>query len=157
MKSVEELLSRCEQMGRCLVWKGSLNHRGQPRLADLNVRRFIFTEGGTKKMMKGFHVRNTCGDPTCLHIGHMKAESRSALISKLAKNPIVKMRKSAAMTRIVRSRPGKLDMDKARDIRNSIKSTKELMAEYGICESMVRAVQTGKQWKEPNHFAGFMR
>jgi len=156
MKTVEQLLAMCEQSGDCIIWHGATARNRTPTYGKINIRREVYESSG-KTLGKTEHVRMKCGEHGCLHRAHMVVKTRSQISIEVSKNPVVRLRRVAAIKRSMRLNNAKLDMDKARYIRESDKHNKVIALELGISTELARMVRAGLRWKESNHFAGFMR
>lgn len=155
------ILARCKEDGDCVLWRLGTKDNGRPvykpllpdgRRPSIQVARVMWelTRG---PIAPGLCVTFTCGNPRCLH--HLEAVTKGEIISRMWRRPDNKARRTSAVTKTARQR-GKLDMEKARYIRASRSTLKEIAQELGICWQLASRVRRGEAWKEPNPYAQLM-
>jgi hypothetical protein len=161
--TAEWVAERCEEDGDCLMWACASSATQQPRYSikgpagkttSVQMRRVVW-ERERAPIPVGKMVTTTCGSPLCLNHEHMALTTKAAVIKKVWARPDAKVKKFLASIRS-RATRGKLDMEKARYIRASNKTLKELAEEFGVSTSLVGGVRQGLRWREAigNPFAG---
>lgn len=162
--TAEWVAARCDEDGDCLLWKYAATGSNQPRYSikgpmgkttSVQLRRVVWERETGKPIPKGKVVTVNCGCSLCLNFDHMELITKAEVIRLVWQRPDSKARKSLAATKSMRCR-GKLDMEKARYIRSSDKTLRELADELGVSTSLVGAVRQGLRWRETaaNPFAG---
>ena len=153
---------RCIEDGDCWLWKLAASGTGQPRYTfpgtgKTQVRRLAWTL--TKgPIPAGLRVTTSCGNPRCLNPTHLELATCGEIISRTAKLPTVKQRRSIAGAKSAPEWKKKLDPQKVRHIRTSEQSQSELAQMYGVSQTLIANVRTYKAWKtvDTNPFAGLM-
>lgn len=164
MKSVEWIHSRCEEDGDCMLWQGSRDQGGRPKLSfkpaqgvckTLQPRRLVW-EQSKGPIPKSLFVTVTCGNPLCLNPAHMELITKGEVIRRTAQNPATRARRHLAGLK--RREESERDMELARQIRQSPKSGAQLSREMGIPATTISAIRLHKRWRETqaNPFAGLM-
>ncbi len=149
-----EILERCEEIGDCLCWKGSMNHGRNPQLWDgtrmVPLRKRIFEEIKDTKVPAGLFPVPKCGELRCLNIAHTvlytykQVGKRASDEGKFA-NPL----RIAAITAGMRnSSRAKLSIEKAREIRSSEENNRDCARRMGVDERLVSRVRRGLAWRE---------
>lgn len=152
---------RCVEDGDCLLWDGSVDRRGFPRFnikvngkpKTYQVRRLAWELKNGRPVPAGMKVTSTCGHRLCLQ--HLDLITHGEAVSKAANQPqsIARRIANGLKMRAV----AKLDMEKARYIRESTKTTVELAGELGVSFSQAARIRRGEAWKEySNPFAGLL-
>jgi hypothetical protein len=155
----ELILSKLEEDGDCFLWTGSLDSKGIPRMSvrvdgkstTLQIRRFMWKHKTGKPAPDHLKVTVTCGNPRCLE--HMELIPPGEVVSRTAKRANVKTKRRLSG---LRSRErAKIDMEKARDIRNSDEPLRVVAERHGISLTNASRVRRNLSWKEDgNPFAG---
>lgn len=152
--------ARCKEDGDCLLWRLGVKDSGRPtyraklvdgRRPSIQIARkwWELTRG---PIPKGRCVTVTCGNPRCLE--HLELVTRSEVNSRLWQNAATRAKKTRALTESGKRR-AKLDMEKARYIRESNATLKEVAQELGISFQLASRVRRGIAWKEQaSPFAG---
>lgn len=151
--SLKQILARCEEYGDCLLWQGPF-YENIPQVRHgarrIHVRRAVFNLSRPVELQAGEVPVMTCREARCLNAAHMVAMTRKELLclaSKEGKFAAPQVR--AARIAGIRSGPHvKLDMVRAREIRESSDSAHALASAYGISASMVRSIKRGRYWVE---------
>jgi hypothetical protein len=70
---LEKVMSRCVEIGNCLVWTGALNSDGYPRAgidgnSNIKLHRYVCSHYHN---IEGKVVRHTCDNPVCLNPEHL--------------------------------------------------------------------------------------
>ena len=148
---LKSILDRCEEVGECLEWTGTYTNNHLPYTYVDGDRRtmrpmvFAFAKPG--QGFKGMRVFMTCSNYRCLNPDHMMPLSVGRAMHrarKLAYTPI----RVIKIAETKRSKMAKLDIEKARYIRNSDKTEAELSKELGVCQSLINRVKRGVSWGE---------
>lgn len=145
--TLAHIQARCDECGDCLLWRGSCNGAGHPKIEDEPARRTVW------KLAKGAIplgalVTVTCGQTKCLTPAHLALTSKAAVARLTNARPDVKLRRAAACARSARERLGKITMPLARHIRTSPLSGKEMAKELDVSESLISLVRRNKSWVE---------
>lgn len=163
--TIETLKARTIEEGDCWLWQGYIQngtpqvmHYRKDKKGMYSVRRLL-RELQIGKVMPDGHYGNTCGNPKCVSPDHTlwkttKSHMRD-MANKRTHGPVDSMKKRQA--RIDRGLT-KLDMEKAQAIRNSNEPGRVLAAQYGVHESMIKRIRTGRVWKVlSSPFAGLLK
>lgn len=161
IKSLEYLHSRCKEDADCLLWEGSTDGGGRPKLSikvdgltkTQQPRRMVWTQAKGAIPAKRY-VTVTCDNPLCLNPEHMKLVTRGQVTAREAKRPDTHRRRYLGG---LKSRErSSLDMDKVRYIRQSNKTLEAISQEMGIAPTTASAIRRNKRWREfhNNPFAG---
>jgi hypothetical protein len=150
---------RCTEDGDCLLWKLGVSATKRPiykPLQDDGRRPTVqiarkWWEATRGPIPKGKCVTYTCGNPRCIE--HLELITKGEAIRRAWKRPDYHAKRTQAVTTTARKR-GKLDLEKARYIRNSPATLMEVAAELGICFQLASRVRRGEAWKERSPFAG---
>ena len=158
--TIKEIKDRCDEIGDCWIWKNSVGEYGYPIIRRnkqcLLVRRVVAEIKGTPPNPRQ-PVVTSCGDKRCCNPQHIELSTTKQVAKAAGKaGAFSQIDRCAKIAKSRRSLPSaKLTMEKAREIRTSDKSRKELAEEFGISLSLVKAVRAGTTWKEySSPFAG---
>ena len=155
---VRMLRENCRKVDGCLAWashvdplRGPIGRVGGPAL---NVRRFIWrvTRGelGRDQIIR---MRPDC-EPGCIEYAHMRIGKRNETRRGAKLLPL----HHQAMATALRARLGKLDWDKAREIRASGEPRQVLAERYGVSRSLIGMVLRHEVWVESGGmFTGLLR
>jgi len=149
---------KCVECGDCLLWQGATNAKGYPKFSKRSARRVVWEEAKDVKLKPSKLVTVTCGQSLCLNIEHLALTTKSEAAKRGNAPTSVRLRKAEGSARTNRAKFGKLDMEKARYIRDSDKTGVELAAELGISKDLVSKVRNHRGWREyrANPFTGLM-
>lgn len=162
MFSMEWITLRCardEDTG-CLLWRQGTNPSGAPistkllpdgRKPTLQMRRVVW-EHRHGPIPAGMVVAVSCGHARCLQ--HLEAITKAEVIRREWADTALRAKLTAGATRAGRAR-GKLDIEKAREIRNSNQTLEEVADQFGISVTLASLVRRGERWREDaSPFAG---
>lgn len=152
--TLDRILLNCKEDGDCLIWTGSNNSIGIPKIRNTSGRRVMW-ELQHGEIAPGMLVSTTCGHPACLE--HLALSTKAEVTARSHERPDTKARVSASNRRAARKARGKITIDIARDIRASSETGLQIAARLGISNSLVSCVRRGKSWVEPSPFSGLMR
>lgn len=152
--TLDRMLSCCQEDGDCLIWTGSNNSIGIPKIRNTSGRRVMW-ELKHGEIPPGMLVSTTCGHPACLE--HLALSTKSEIVARSHERPHTKARVTASNRRAARKARGKITIDIARDIRASSETGLQIAARLGVSDSLVSCVRRGKSWVEPSPFSGLMR
>jgi hypothetical protein len=153
VKLMQRYLAQCEECCDCLLWTGPM-YQGMPKVAGKGLRRRVW-EMREGKIPEGMMVGVSCGRANCIE--HLELRSRADQIRANMARPNVLAKRSVNSRQLQRARAAKLDMEKARAIRASTKTQRELSEEYDIAPSLVSRVKNNQSWVEGvNPFAGLV-
>lgn len=167
VRDLQWFRDRTKDDGDCWLWTAGVCDRGFPRFTDRvkfttrskQARRVLWElHSGEKAGAR--QVTTTCKNRLCMNPEHLAAISKSDVVREVWRQPAARARKVLAGMENTRARPTtKLDMIKARYIRNSDKSCTALAKELGVSVALVSKVRTNKCWRESHAspFAGLMR
>ena len=157
--TVESLKERCEEVGDCWIWNGYVSNKTP--MVDVNgtmtpVRR-LFTRLLGKQVKRGTFFGISCDTYLCVCPEHTVQRDRRAHTAnmgrKSATGPSNQARKMKITTQ--KRKAGKLDMEKAREIRAKEGTYRQIAEEYGISHALVGQIKRGRYWKDySNPFAG---
>lgn len=147
--------ARCHDDGGCWIWEGYTLKGKMPIMSfegrPTTVRSVAYMHG-VGKIRYGHEVVRTCESTLCCNPAHLEqvtiAERRRRLAAR--RND----RQPAQLVRQIRETRGKLDMEKAREIRASDEQAKVLAERYGVSSTLIGYVRRGISWAEPSPFAG---
>ena len=139
--TLESLRARTTEDGDCLIWTGSDNGKGIPKVKNgnggMSVRRVVW-ELRKGKIPEGKQVIVTCGHAGCIE--HL-ALATKAQVSKAAQSrPDVRAHRSATSAKAARAK-AKLTMELARQIRNDPREGIADAAGLSECKCTVRRVR----------------
>jgi hypothetical protein len=157
--------ARCEEDGDCMVWKLYTSSAGVPKIGltkdgkwvVVSARREVWKLTRKSPLGRKQLLTTKCGNPRCLNPEHLKLTKAAEVNAKNAQKADSKARRSLAMSEFNRKTKGKLDAQRAAEIRASEKRTSELVKEYGVCSSVIRRIRSGSGWRDsstPNPWAG---
>jgi hypothetical protein len=157
MLTVADLKKRCNvKTNGCWEWPGATDAQGYPSVwsRDLGERTslgvFIGLLTTGKRPAKGYRWYVTCETPHCANPAHRKEGTVSEAMS-LARGRKTRTFSPLARSRISmsrRARPTKLNEELAREIRASEEPQKALARKYGVCQSTISHVISGRVWRE---------
>lgn len=113
---------------------------------NYTLRTILMTLYQKRKLPKQV-VTTSCKNISCINPDHLRVLGKKTVFkSSMAdyKNPV----RSAKLSAYAREHRAKLDMDKARQIRMSDKTHRELALEYNVCKATIGNIKSGKIWKE---------
>ena len=157
---MKRLLSRCTSCGDCQLWEGPTHPDGAPRIypriGSKSLRRRVW-EMREGEIPAGMIVVTACDRSNCIE--HLKLSTRADVIAQTMSRPDVAARKAVASRHARRATAPKMTMEKARALRSAKKPQSVLAAEYGIAQSLVSRILSGRSWQEPvvNPFSGLMK
>lgn len=156
----EAIEARADEVGECLIWRGSVSGEGYPTMkcggACRLVRR-VMMEAQNIELAPRQPVITTCGEKLCISRKHLR-KSTVALAAKAAaargafSRPDRRAKIAAGKRKI-----GKLTMEIAREIRLSADTGPVLAARYGVNRSLINRIKKGTAWVDfASPFAGLM-
>jgi hypothetical protein len=160
--TLKEIEALCQEDGDCLIWKGSFSRSGAPvrryrskdgRGITQQIRRRMLELKTGRPIPDGQVATNCCGNPACL--AHLETTTRGEVIRRQWQLADVRARLIAAGTKASRAR-AKLDLETAREIRESEETLEEVSARIGISPTTASLVRRNMAWREreSNPFAG---
>jgi hypothetical protein len=149
----EEILLHCLEEGECLVWFGPLN-KGVPYIRhegrQVSLRPFVYVNLWGKRLLGGYQVVPSCGNPKCLARECLVARTHSKINTERAErwesDPGYMRRKRAVAKRAGIS---KLDDERAAQIRADDRPAKEIAAEQGVHQATIHRIKRGTTWAGP--------
>lgn len=155
--TLESLRARTTEDGDCLIWTGSDNGKGIPKVrhgnGGMSVRRVVW-ELRKGKIPEGMQVIVTCGRAGCIE--HLALASKAEVSKAAQSRPDVRAHRSVTSARAARAK-AKLTMELARQIRNDPRDGTVIAAELGVTKSTVSHVRRNTSWVDrSNPFAGLV-
>lgn len=159
--TLEKIKARCETDSGCWVWEGAVSSTGYPIIHQRPgtcklVRRVVAELKGTPPEPRQ-PVVVKCGEKCCCNPDHIRLSTVKNVGRKAAKEgAFSKLDRRMKIANAKRNSPNaKLDIQKARDIRLSEKSSAALAVEYGVNLSLIKAIRAGRAWRDySSPFAG---
>ncbi len=146
--------------GDCWRWTGAMSNGSSPVVwwqdKVMAVRRILLAERDVSLSRKV--ASTSCGNLYCVNPDHLVAATRRTVSRRTVESTgytrsLVRAKKIADFART----RGKLDQEKAREIRESGEPQAALAQRYGVSQAAISAVKTGKVWKTyVNPFAGLV-
>ena len=153
---LETIKERCIEEGDCWLWQGGGNEKGHPTIKHRSGRRFVW-EAVHGVIAEGMRLSVTCGCIDCLNPKHLALRTRAQITAQMNAQPSVRRKKSAGGARGMKAY-SKLDADKARYIRESDKTQRQLAEEFGVSQPLISRVRLYQSWLEhESPFAALMR
>lgn len=163
IRTVADLRSRCsvDEYTECWHWQLSMV-QGAPkvhfvtpdtgkRIGMRGRRAAVYLDKGHNiEMGRSVFARAMCKSLDCVNPEHSRAGNRDTMGRALAESGRAKnlLSKRAASTATARRTRAKITMDDARQIRVSDETQAALAKQYGIAQSAIWAIKTGKAWCE---------
>ena len=148
---LKSILDRCEEVGECMEWMGTYTNNHLPYTYVDGVRRtmrpMVFAFAKPEQGFKGARMFMTCNNHRCLDPNHMMPLSTGRAMTRARKTAYTPIR-TIKIAATKRAQGAKLDIEKARYIRNSDKTEAELSKELGVCQSLINRVKRGVSWGE---------
>ena len=152
----EWLAERCHRdEDGCLIWRGKIDGYNMPvtttprdangKRTNVMVRRDALAVRLGRPIPKSMRVICTCGKDRCVE--HLAEVPPAEVIRRQWKRTDHRVKRIASLTKASRKR-GKLDMEKALDIRNSTEPLKTFAERYGVSITLASQVRRGLLWKE---------
>lgn len=149
---LDAIHTKCEEFGDCLLWTGRCV-AGNPKVwvggTYRPARRVVYEEARGHAIQTGLYPVMRCRNATCLHQDHIAVLSKSAILKLAASEGRFGIKHGAAVA-AGRRKAGtaKLNLEKAREVRNSEEPVMVLAKRFNIDRSMVYAIKSGKSWRE---------
>ena len=150
--TMDEVRSRCDEVGNCLIWRQSVNSGGAPsasvRGKTMTVRRLVYVELLSKELKAGRRLTVRCHNPLCVSesciVQRTQADIlRNARQRALASDPMILRREQRAGSR------AKLNPEIAAQVRNSDESTKVWAKRLNVHPETIRGIRRGHTYVEP--------
>lgn len=142
--------------GDCEVWTGAPRKSGLPpqvgfrfdgERSMLSARTIRWNAQRGVPLGHNYVVRMTCGNPLCLTAAHMVRKTRAELVRRNAEESGT--RRTIATMIANRKVRGKLDEDKAHEIRTSGEIDRVLAQRFGVSRALIGQVRRGERWPDP--------
>lgn len=157
--TIEDLLSeRCEEVGDCIEWQGSLNSGGHPimryRGSAALVRRvtWVLSHGQSLEDIRGKFIWATCCNDLCVKPGHARIGTTKQMAAWMSRAGLTAATPAKVAACILNKRAqSNLDMDKVRQIRRRLENGEgrgALAEEFRKSRSAIDLIATGKTWRE---------
>jgi len=92
-------------------------------------------------------VTTTCKNVRCINPDHLRIVSMKTVF-KIAKQDYKNPIRSSKLSAYAREHRAKLNIEQAREIRQSTKTHRELALEYGVNKATIGNIKAGRTWKE---------
>jgi hypothetical protein len=136
-----------QEDGDCLMWAGRLSKScGHPKYGGMVMRREVWQMKNGRELKPGELVTVTCGRPACLE--HLALTNKAEIARKTNADPRVKAIKRLKSAAASRASAKKLDMDKAKAIRESTDDNHAEAEKWGVTHGMVSKIRLGHAWAE---------
>jgi len=166
---LQQIRARCEEVGGCWVWTGTVTRHGAPRWTvtrDLQVRVHRRAwEVVVGPIAPGHVLVNQCGEPRCCRPAHYVCMSKGDhMRSELAagrgvRGPLLGL----AVARSWRKRadrkmsPERAALMRARRAEQPTPSIDVLAHEFGVSRATAWYVVSGRRWVPPSPFDALRR
>lgn len=153
---MRRLHARCTECGDCLLWNGCVSPEGFPKVGSKSLRKEVWErQKGT--VPRGMYVVNACGANLC--IAHLKLESHAKVFKKAVSRPDIHARRILATQRARQAQSVIMTMEKARELRASTGTQREIAEKFGVSQSLAHRIIKNTAWSEigVNPFAGLIR
>ena len=159
-----KVVTQIEDDGECWIWTGSVSQQGHPIIhfrqpiyghkGCMTVRRYVWLlQYGVLRPREP--IGCTCGEKLCVNPAHLFQSSAQKVAKLAAKRGAWKGLDRAIKISVAKRATGKLDIDKAREIRLSEEPGPVLAERYGVNKSLINNIKRGNVWKDyGNPFAG---
>ena len=160
---LDDIQARCTECPECgEVWNWTGNHKKAMHHAviernkmRINVRRAVWSAFNPPPK-EGYVITTKCENPQCINPKLIISVHRGYVIRKMIEDGVIhNAAHLAARTKARRERgTTKLNMDIAREIRQSDLSAREFAKKLGVTHQMVLLIRQGKFYREVNPFTG---
>jgi hypothetical protein len=158
---VESVYGRIVPVGECEEWQGAMR-RTFPMMSTpagyaypdvkqsyVSVRVWLWAQEAGARPDDGLMIRMKCRNDRCCKLDHMVLMTPTQSVKESAKRGQLATPKAlAAWTRGARKKATKLNLDIARQIRNSDASSTDEAKKWGVSPQAVRQVRNGEIWRE---------
>lgn len=163
--TIERILSKCEEDGDCLIWKGSTFRNGRPSASEwidgkdvyVAVRRRTYEEYHGRKVPDDKQVA-TCGHPACLAKAHLKLVTLSEKITKshADMDAATKTKRAKAVSSHMREQRGSLTPEQVQAVKDSEEGPYVTARKLGISGRLASRIKRGLSYKsyEASPFSG---
>lgn len=150
--SMDEVRSRCDEVGNCLIWRGGVNSAGYPMASfkgkSKSVGSIVYTDILGKERKLRYRLTTRCHNPRCVSDICLHQSKHGDILSAAHKrrresDPLSLRRDQRASSR------AKLSPEIAEEVRASPKTAIELGAELGVHPESIRSIRRGNAYKAP--------
>ena len=156
---VNKIMGRTIPQEGCMIWTGGFVRGRWPRMyaridgkeTSISVRPVIWRLTGGRELQPGEVITMTCGCDACLRRKHMEVIDKGEVSRRNWAKPGAKLLRSVKCRESSSAR-AKLDMEKAREIRDRIADGETQLAlapAYQVSQALISRVARGTSWKEP--------
>lgn len=160
---IKSVLDRIVPVGECEEWQGSMKRGGtlpivstpagiaypEVKQTFISVRPWLWSQWEGARPAEGLRIRMKCRNDLCCRREHMVLMTAAQAVKESAKRgQMVTPKALAAWTRGARARAKKLNLEIAREIRNSDTPAAAEAQKWGVSEQLVRQVRRGEVWRE---------
>lgn len=151
---IEKLYARCSKCGDCRLWSGPTTANGRypvmsiPGIGVRLVRRVAWAQKHGPIPI-GIAIVMTCDNSLCIERAHMQPMTGSEYRAYQAERGAWRTVSHKVSTLINGRKNAKLDVEKARCIRDRIEqghAQNAIAADFGISESAVGKIKRGTLW-----------
>lgn len=157
--NLEDIKARCEEVGECWIWQGTLLHKRFPIAKVKNVciyaKREAWSAHHGKPVPDGMCVVNRstkCNDPLCCNPDHLTVATRLQVLQKVVADGKLHTNTIKAKIAVARRANSKLSDEAVAEIRFGDESVAVLAARHGISEAygyMIRRGDSRKDYSSP--------
>jgi hypothetical protein len=156
---VASVYAKCVEVGDCRIWTGKKTDTGYPRMSRRGRWFIVRREFAELKLGRKLEPREVasckCGDPACLEWGHIRVVDIQQVRAEAGAAGKYSTPTKAIRLALAKRRSAKIDMETAREIRESSEASEVEAAKHGISPSMVRRIRANQKWRDySSPFAG---
>lgn len=146
----------------CIEWVGYINKKRGPMMrfggnSSVSVRRKVWEMNKGVELDEKDRIEMTCGNDSCVKFEHMKKSYTGKNRRGEKRNIVSRQRMMLASRKAF----GKLDMEKAEEIRASKEPLRVFAEKFGVSIHAVSLARLGKTWKPIQEtgglFSGLLR
>lgn len=160
--TLEDIKARCEEVGECWIWQGTVLRKRFPvakaNNETLYPKRLAWAAHHGKPVPDGMCVVNRpakCHDPLCCNPDHLAAVTKRQVLQQVVDDGKLHTTKTRAKIAAAKRAGSKLSDQAVHEIRFSDEPVAVLAARHGISETyghMIRRGDSRKDYSSP--FAG---
>jgi hypothetical protein len=150
--TLDDIKARCEEVGKCWIWQGSVSVAGYPivkaagvRSGTLLVRRLAVELDGRPALPRQ-PVLATCGERLCCNPACLNPSSASAVGKAAAKAGAWKTVSRRAKIAKAKRANSKLTSEMVSEVRASPESSRVIAKRMGINRRRVLDIRNGRAW-----------
>lgn len=151
--TLEAIRARCDEVADCWIWRDGTTADGYPIFKPTGqrkcvlVRRYVFELAGGK-LRPRVPVVAKCGERKCVNPACAKESTTAKIAQEAGKRGSYSALSKRAKVAKLKRKTGKLDMEKAAEIRASGETSRALGAKYGVNPTLISRIKRGLQWQD---------